>query len=59
MKSHKLSIICDVINSSMNIEEHCQILMISKKINVLKKKIILFNVKFEFIFFKNIPKASA
>ena len=39
MKSHKLSIICDVINSSMNIEEHCQILMISKKKNVLKKKV--------------------
>ena len=41
MKSHKLSIICDVINSSMNIEEHCQKLMISKKINVLKKEIYL------------------
>ena len=37
MKSHNLYIICDVINSSMNIEEHCQIFMISKKINVLKK----------------------
>ena len=40
MKSHKLSIICD-LNSSMNIEENCQLFMISKKKNVLKKKKIV------------------
>ena len=39
MKSHKLSILCD-LNSSMNIEENCQLFTISEKINVLKKRVL-------------------